>query len=173
MADNPIETADKEEEDEDAEPQANQDQEEAPRRSERVRNPPSERLNISTVKGQSHSGIEMSDDKTIDCDSKMGIMLAKIACTLNKCQLNRKVNVGVQNVVTHALNQAMKKWGQKVTDAALKEMKQLLDHKCFVPIHAGSLSEQECKRVMQLLLILIEKRNGTIKAKHCANGSIQ
>ena len=54
-----IETrTDEEDEDEDASPQ----EVEAPRRSKRVRNPPSERLNISSVKGQSHSGIEVKDE---------------------------------------------------------------------------------------------------------------
>ena len=148
-------------------------EEQQPRRSERARNPPSDRLNISSMKGQSYSGIEIKDDKTIEYDSEMGIVLAMIICTLNERQVNRKVKVGVQNVVTHTLNQAMKKWGEKASDAALKEMKQLLDRKCFVPIHADSLSEEERKRVMQSLLFLVEKRDGTIKARHCANGSVQ
>ena len=67
----------------------------------------------------------------------------------------------------------MKKWGESASDAALKEMKQLLDHKCFVPMHTDSLSEQEQKCAMQSLLFLVEKCNGTIKARHCTNGSIQ
>jgi len=48
-----------------------------------------------------------------------------IMCTLNECQANQKVEVGVQNVVAHLLNKAIKKWGQSVADAVLKEMKQL------------------------------------------------
>ena len=36
------------------------------------------------------------------------------------------------------LNKAIKKFGVQVSDAALNEMKQLLDCKCFVPIHRHS-----------------------------------
>jgi hypothetical protein len=49
------------EEDEDASPQ----EVKAPRRSERVWNPPLERLDISSVKGQSHSGMEIKDEWSI------------------------------------------------------------------------------------------------------------
>jgi len=49
---------DEEDEDEDALPQ----EVEVPRRSKRVRNPPSERLIISSVKGQSCNGIKVKDE---------------------------------------------------------------------------------------------------------------
>ena len=52
-------------------------------------------------------------------------MLAMIMCTFDERQVNQKVEVGVQNVVAHVLNKAIKKWGQSATNAALKEMKQL------------------------------------------------
>ena len=155
------------------EPKEFESQETELRRSARSRNPPAERLNISTTQGQSYSAIEMKDDNTIAYDTEMAIVLAMIICTLNERQANRNIEVGVQNVVTHTLKQAMKKWGQSATDAALKEMKQLLDRKCFVPIHAHTLSKEERKRVMQSLLFLIEKRDGSKKARHCANGSVQ
>jgi len=61
----PVETRiDEEEEDEDVLPL----EVEVPRRSERVRNPPSERLNISSMKGQSYSGIEIKDERLIEYD---------------------------------------------------------------------------------------------------------
>ena len=138
-----------------------------------MRNPPSERRNISSMKGQSHSGIRIEDDNTVECNSDMGVILATIVCTFNERQANRKSNVGVQNVATHTLNQAMKKWGESASDAALKEMKQLLGRKCFVPTHADAISDDERKRAMQSLLFLVEKHDGTMKARHCANGSVQ
>jgi len=166
----PVETRiDEEEEDEDVLPL----EVEVPRRSERVRNPPSERLNISSMKGQSYSGIEIKDERSIEYDSETAFVLAMIMCTLNERQVNRKVEVGVQNVVTYTLNKAIKKWGQGASDAALKEMKQLHNRKCFVPIYAHTLSKEERRRIMRSLLFLIEKRDGTIKARHCADGSVQ
>jgi len=40
-------------------------------------------------------------------------------------------------------------------------------------MHADAVSDDERKRAMQSLLFLIEKRDGTRKARHCANGSVQ
>ena len=72
------------------------------------------------------------------------------------------------------LNQAIDKWGEHVAGtSALKEMKQLLDRKCFVPIHANTLSEEERKQVLKSILFLVEKRDGTIKSRHVADGSRQ
>ena len=168
-----VETVDEEEQGDDGAEERGHELEEPVRRSERVRNSTIERLNISTMKGQSYSGIQVNDDKTIEYDSDMGIVLAKIICTLNERNANRKVHEGVQHVVTHTLKQAIKKWGERASSAALKEMKQLHDRKCFVPIYADSLMTEERKRIMQSLLFLVEKRDKTIKARHCANGSVQ
>jgi hypothetical protein len=55
----------------------------------------------------------------------------------------------------------------------LNEMQQLHDRKCFNPIKANSLSPSERKRVMESLIFLVEKKDGRIKARHCANGSTQ
>ena len=52
-------------------------------------------------------------------------------------------------------------------------MKQLHDRKVFKPIMSSELTTQERKRAMESLIILIEKRDGRIKARTCANGSIQ
>ena len=138
-----------------------------------MQNLPSDGLNISTTQGQSHNGMQLNGDNTIECDSDMGVVPATITCALNKHQVNRKAQVGAQNIATHVLNQAMKKWRDGASNAALKEMKQLLDCKCFVPMHADAISDDERKHVMQLLLFLAEKHDGTIKARHCANGSMQ
>ena len=78
-----------------------------------MRSAPADTFNISSTKGQSYSNMEVHATDTIEYDSKMGIVLANIICTLNERQINREV--GVQNVVTHTLNQAMKKWGERAS----------------------------------------------------------
>jgi len=76
-------------------------------------------------------------------------------------------------VVAHVLNKAIKKWGQSATDAALKEMKQLQNRKCFVLMHVHTLTKEECRCIMHSLLFLTEKQDGAVEARHCADGSIQ
>ena len=81
--------------------------------------------------GSSAHSRRMNDDKTIEHDSDMNIMLTTIVCALNECQVNQKAKVGVQNIATHTLNQAMKKWGDMAVQSAKKEMKQLHNRRAF------------------------------------------
>eukprot|EP00977_Amphora_coffeiformis_P026426 scaffold26225_cov107-Amphora_coffeaeformis.AAC.1 len=52
-------------------------------------------------------------------------------------------------------------------------MKQMHDRECFRLIHKHTLSTTEQGRALESLIFLNEKRDGTIKARHCANGSTQ
>jgi hypothetical protein len=52
-------------------------------------------------------------------------------------------------------------------------MRQLHDRRCFQPVHKNSLTAIERKRALESLIFLVEKKDGTIKARHCANGSTQ
>jgi hypothetical protein len=74
---------------------------------------------------------------------------------------------------TYSLNAGIKKFGQRGTDAADKEMRQLHDRKVFEPINVDELTNQERHRAMESLIFLVEKRDNTVKARTCANGSTQ
>ena len=52
-------------------------------------------------------------------------------------------------------------------------MKQLHDRGCFNPIHKSKIIAMEKKKMLESLIFFIEKKDGTIKARHCANGSTQ
>ena len=52
-------------------------------------------------------------------------------------------------------------------------MKQLHDRNCFELVNITTLSPTEKKRALESLIFLTEKQDGTIKARHCANGSVQ
>jgi len=80
---------------------------------------------------------------------------------------------GSQFVVTYSLKQGIRKFGDRGKQSALKEMKQMHDRVCFVPIKKEELNELERKRALESLIFLTEKRDGTIKSRHCANGSTQ
>ena len=80
---------------------------------------------------------------------------------------------GTQCVMTYSLKKGIKKFGDKGKQAALKEMKQLHNRECFKPIHKDTLNPTERKRALESLIFLTEKKNGAIKARHCANGSTQ
>ena len=67
----------------------------------------------------------------------------------------------------------MKKFGQKGYNAAHEEMDQLHKQNCFTPILIATMTASEKKKAMNSLIFLVEKRDRRIKARTCANGSIQ
>jgi Reverse transcriptase (RNA-dependent DNA polymerase) len=52
-------------------------------------------------------------------------------------------------------------------------MQQLHERVAFKPINVGKLTQQEKQRAMDSLIFLVEKSDGRIKARTCANGSLQ
>ena len=76
-------------------------------------------------------------------------------------------------VETFTLKQAIKKYGKKGAKSGIKEMKQLHDRMGFYPRKKEDMTKEELDKAMQSLLFFMEKRDGTIKGHHCANGSTQ
>ena len=76
-------------------------------------------------------------------------------------------------VQTYTLNKAMKKWGERATAAALKEMKQLHDRVCFAPIDPSTLDPVEIERALESFMFLVEKKTGEVKARTVGDGSTQ
>ena len=74
---------------------------------------------------------------------------------------------------TYSLSKGLKKFGDKGYEAASGEMKQLHDRECFTPINVQDLTPVEQKRALESLIFLVEKRDGCVKARTCANGSVE
>eukprot|EP00978_Attheya_sp_CCMP212_P028345 scaffold97713_cov22-Attheya_sp.AAC.1 len=89
------------------------------------------------------------------------------------CHITNKVEVNKQFAQTFSLNRGIKVFGEKGKDAAFKEVKQLHDKVVFEPIRLTDMNPKERKRAMESLIFLVEKRDGTVKARTCANGSTQ
>jgi hypothetical protein len=70
----------------------------------------------------------------------------------------------------YILQKGLKKFGQKGSDAATKELKQLHDRVCFEPISVADMSQSEIRKSMEALMLLTEKRDGTIKGRMVYNG---
>jgi hypothetical protein len=76
-------------------------------------------------------------------------------------------------VQTYSLKQGIKKFGKQGIEAVHKEMKQIHDRVVFELISIEEMTQIERKRAMESLIFLTEKRDKTIKARACANGSTQ
>jgi hypothetical protein len=81
--------------------------------------------------------------------------------------------VGNCNVQTFSLKQGIRKFGERGKQAAMKELRQLHDRVVFEPVDVSKLTSDDKRKAMESLIFLAEKRDGTIKGRACANGSIQ
>jgi hypothetical protein len=100
--------------------------------------------------------------------------IAHIMCHYNNpsCKMMSKKKF-YQLVQRYSVQKWIKKFGKKGQNTAYKEMRQLHERVVFKPIKVESLTRLERQRAMESLIFLIEKRDGSIKARTCANGSTQ
>ena len=64
-------------------------------------------------------------------------------------------------------------WGQEGVDVIIKEMKQFHDHAVLQPLLPSEISPKVKSTALGYLMFLKKKRNGTIKARVCADGRPQ
>jgi hypothetical protein len=82
-------------------------------------------------------------------------------------------NINYTFAQTYSLAKGIKVFAERGLKAAYNEMKQLHNQCVFKPINVNKLSTIERRRAMESLIFLTEKRDGTIKARTCANASTQ
>jgi hypothetical protein len=100
-------------------------------------------------------------------------VIAMAICRMNDMILNPQSDKEWQFVQSYSLMKGLKKFGGEGRQAAYKEMKQLHDRVVFKPIKVSELTEQEKRRAMESLIFLVQKRDGSVKGRTCANGSTQ
>jgi len=81
--------------------------------------------------------------------------------------------IGLILAEQHSLKKAVQLFGERATEAAGKELKQIHDFGTYLPLDASQLTREEKKKAIEALMFLTEKRDGRIKARKCAIGSKQ
>jgi len=72
-----------------------------------------------------------------------------------------------------SVKQGLMQFGKRANEAVLKELRQLHDTNALLPINKEDMSYDDRMKALQYLMFLKEKRNGTIKARGCADGRPQ
>jgi len=73
----------------------------------------------------------------------------------------------------YQLEAGIKRFSERGETAVTKELDQFNTYKVFEPKHVNDLSEEDRKKALSSLIFLKEKKSGAIKARSCANGSVQ
>jgi hypothetical protein len=144
--------------DEDGEEEDNQ----GIRRTGRVRVPP-----------QSWQHLQAKSEHTEEYSSESAQIIAMTMLHYNTALAGMDDLQACSFLQTYSLKQGIKKFGKRGVTAAHKEMKQLNDRVVFEPISIEEMTSIERKRAMESLIFLNEKRDETVKARMCANGSSQ
>ena len=104
-------------------------------------------------------------------DDEYAMMITRVISELRDRELNAPT--GVSFAETYSLSKGYKVLGDAGKEAAFKEVDQLHKRGVFNPIDVSKLSKQERSRVLESLIFLTRKRDGSSKARTCVNGSPQ
>ena len=80
-----------------------------------------------------------------------------------------KVN-GASFAQQYVIQKGLKKFGKRGEDAVNKELDQLHRRNCFVPVDVSTMNAKEKKRAQAALMLLTEKRDGSVKGRCVYNG---
>jgi len=81
-------------------------------------------------------------------------------------EANEKVSIqGASFAQQYSLQKGMQKFGKKGANAVTKELDQLHKRNCFVPIDVSKLTTSERKKAQHALMLLTEKRDGSVKGR--------
>ena len=73
----------------------------------------------------------------------------------------------------YSINAGVKKYGAEGKESAVKEINNLLKNECFGETDYDKLTQEQKDRALPILMFMILKRNGEIKTRGVANGSVQ
>jgi hypothetical protein len=104
----------------------------------------------------------------IDDDTMAAVSIHIMAQYANKLSTTM-----VKPTTTFSLNSGLKKFGACGKAAITKELSQFNVLNAFTPLDASTLTYDQHKNALASLIFLTEKRNGTVKARACANGAPQ
>src|SRR5210317_406046 len=72
-----------------------------------------------------------------------------------------------------SLREGLRRYGEEGTKAALAEMEQLHMRDTFKPVLPSNLTPKKKKEMLKSIMLLKQKRDGTIKGRNCADGRKQ
>ncbi len=78
-----------------------------------------------------------------------------------------------QNKKQYGLKAGLRKFAERGNTAVMKELTQFHTMNVFRPMNPKKLTREDRRKALSSLMFLTEKRSGEVKARTCANGSVQ
>ncbi len=103
----------------------------------------------------------------IDYDEANARILAFLMCDLK----NKVMQQGASFAQQYILQKGLKKFGyERGSKATMKELDQLHRRTCYTPIDVSKMTPEEKRKAVEALMLLTEKRDGSIKGRLVYNG---
>jgi hypothetical protein len=123
---------------------------------------------FTTLKNKVATEPEVLDDMALEAVAHF-IMMHYDELGKTKKQKKKYIpKTGIYN-----LTAGLRKFGDRGETAVSKELHQFNGYDVFEPLYADSLTDVKKSKALASLIFLKEKRNGDVKARSCANGSVQ
>ena len=103
-------------------------------------------------------------------------MLALAMCRIESRERASRSNKGSECyrfAENNNLKAGLKNFGKKSKDGARKEVKKLSSTTARKPTHPIDITKDEKRKAMESLFFFLGKRDGAMKGRECANGSMQ
>ena len=107
----------------------------------------------------------ISAENTLEYEESDAYVMARFIEDYNN-KYENELSFGQQ----YSLKKGLLKFGKDGQEAAIKEVKQWHDRRCFEPINIGDLNNNERRRAQIALAYLTQKRDGNIKGRTVYNG---
>src|SRR6056300_1355 len=78
---------------------------------------------------------------------------------------------GVSFIQQYYITKGLKVFGDRGHEAAMKELKQLVERNCWKPIDVGKMTPSEKQKAVDAMMLLAKKNDGTIKGRCVFKGS--
>ena len=72
-----------------------------------------------------------------------------------------------------SIQEGVRKYGLEGKELVLREIKNKMDNDCFGETKYEKLTQEQKDRALPILMFVVSKRNGEIKTRGVANGSVQ
>ena len=102
----------------------------------------------------------------VEYTPKLAMVISHVMRNINKKKMAEGESFGQQYI----LQKGLKKFGDRGSKAATKDMDQLQQINCFTPIDVAELTPQEKRKAMEYLMFLNKKRDKPIKVRMVYNG---
>ena len=93
-------------------------------------------------------------------------------CKVSNDEVNYHI-IGVVMAQHFSLKADLKKFAAPGEKASMEEFTQLHDMVTFIPVDPAKLTRADRLKALSSLMFLIEKQDGTVKARACGDGSLR